>query len=112
MKSDSLEIVVKGESFTLSWDDDSNRISNNENKSVKYKLYYKTHGSSSWQPLDEIESGTQLEYTVVSEKLDYGIYDLGVSSVNSDGKESSIHSSLDMSADPFCGWYINWIGTK
>lgn len=112
MKSDSVAIVVKGDSFTIEWDDDSLNISNNINKAESYRLYYKTHGSSYWSFLDNIDSELKPSYTISKSKLDFGIYDLGVSSINTSGKESDIHSSLDMTADPFCGWYVNWIGSN
>ena len=112
MKSDNLEIVVKGGDFSIAWDDDSFNISNNTNRTTSYKVYFRVHGSSDWQLLDEIEAEKNPSYKISEEDLEYGIYDLGVSSVIGNGDESEIHSSLDMSADPFCGWYINWIGSK
>ena len=112
LKADYYEIVVKGASFTICWDDNSNRISRNLNDAVQYKIYYRIHGSSGWEVLEAIEASINREFTIDNSKLDYGIYDLGVSSINQYGKESAIHSSLDRSADPFCGWYINWIGSK
>lgn len=112
LKSEHLEIVVEGESFSIEWDDDSLKISHNVYQTVKFRLYYREHGSSLWRILDEVEAKNNPSYTISKNKLDFGIYDLGVSSVDASGSESEIHSSLDMSAVPFCGWYINWIGLK
>ncbi len=108
-ENEKMEFIVKGDSFTISWDYGSLNTSNYVNKAAKYKIYYRIHGNNSWTFLDEIISENNLEYTITDKALDYGIYDLGVSSVNIKDAESEIHSSLDLTADPFSGWYINWI---
>jgi len=110
--SEYLEIVVKGDSFTISWDDDSMKISSKLIRAEKYKIYYRIHGTSEWNFLGETLADPTPEFLIKSSELDFGKYDLGVCSVNNQGRESVIHSSLDQTADPFCGWYVNWIGTK
>ncbi|MBI9097868.1 MAG: hypothetical protein JEY91_05300 [Spirochaetaceae bacterium] len=112
MKADYLEIDVKGESFTITWEDNLNRGFRSINRTDKYIIYTRTHGAISWKVLDEIDATADPEFSIDYTMLDPGIYDLGVSSVNLRGQESDIHSSLDMTADPFCGWYIKWIGLK
>ena len=109
---DPLSILIQGDHFTLAWDDDFSSIAGNANRAVSYRVYYRPHGSYYWRFLDETVASGSPRLIISSEYLDFGIYDFGVSAINGSGSESSIHSSLDNTADPFCGWYINWIGSK
>ena len=109
---EALEIVVKGSSFTLAWDSGGPEIPNDPNRAVKYKVYYRVHGSYYWRLLMEIESTGSLECVIKNEYMDYGRYDFAVSAISEQGNESSFHSSLDKTANPFTGWYINWIGSN
>lgn len=107
-----LEIVVKGNSFVLAWDPGRPDIPNDPNGAVRYKVYYRAHGSTDWRFLMEIESSTNPECRITEEDMNYGKYDLAVRAVNIQEQISELHSSLDSAANPFSGWYINWIGTK
>ena len=109
---ESLEIVVKGESFTLAWDPGGPEIPNDPNYVVQYNVYYRNHGSYYWRFLMETESSGNPECLITDKEIDYGRYDFAVSAVNEQGETSALHSSLDSSANPFSGWYINWIGSK
>lgn len=108
----SLEIVVKGESFTLAWDPGGPEIPNDPNAVIQYNVYYRAHGSYYWRLLMEVVSSGNPECVITSEAMDYGRYDFAVSAVSKQGSESALHSSLDRTANPFTGWYINWIGSK
>ena len=109
---ESLEIVVKGSSFTLAWDPGGPEIPNDPNFVVRYNVYYRVHGSYYWRFLMETESSGNPDCLITDNEMDYGRYDFAVSAVNEQGGTSSLHSSLDGTANPFCGWYINWIGSK
>jgi hypothetical protein len=112
-KNDYTEEIVKGDSFTLAWNDDSWLISANPNKPATYRVYYRNHGEAAWSVLREIPaSAGTTRLTVKHEDLTYGLYDFGVSKIDAAGFESDIHSSLDTSADPICGWYVFWIGSQ
>lgn len=108
-----LELIVKGDHFSLAWDDTSWSISNNTGRAAAYRVYYRNHGDSSWKILKEMTaSAGSTTLKVTNGDLGYGLYDFGVSALDDSGAESMIHSSTDMNADPVCGWYINWIGSK
>ena len=109
---EALEIIVKGSSFTLAWDSGGPEIPNNPNRAVDYKVYYRAHGSYYWRFLMEVESTGSLECVITDKYIDYGRYDFAVSAVSEQGNESTFHSSLDRTANPFTGWYINWIGSN
>ncbi len=110
--NESMEIIVKGSSFTLAWDSGGPDIPNNPNSAVQYKVYYRNHGSYYWRLLMEIENSGSSECIINDEIMDYGVYDFAVSAVSEQGNESAFHSSLDSTANPFTGWYINWIGSN
>ena len=110
--SDALEIVVKGNQFTLAWDPGGPVIPNNPGRVAAYNVYYRDHGSYYWRYLATIEDPNNPECLITDKDIDYGVYDFAVSAVGADGGVSAFHSSLDRTADPICGWYINWIGTK
>ena len=94
------KIKVVGISFTLAWDQPSGE------SVTGYIVYFRDHGDSSWTELDEL-SGTITEYTVTYPDLDYGKYDFAVTSLNN-GEESNLHTSLDPTAEPDTGWYLDW----
>ncbi len=93
-------IQVKGDSFTLAWNPPQ------EGDVTGYKLYFRSHGEQGWSELEQVDDGTT-EYTVNHPELDYGRYDFAVTALES-GDESDYHSSLDESAQPSGGWYMEW----
>jgi hypothetical protein len=93
-------IQVKGESFTLAWNPPQ------DGSVTGYRLYFRTHGDQNWSELEQVDAGTT-EYTVNHPELDYGQYDFAVTSLDS-GDESDYHSSLDETAQPSGGWYMEW----
>lgn len=98
--TDVSKISIQGESFTLAWDPP-------EGETVAgYKVYFRFHGDTEWIELDEI-AGDTTSYTVNYPDLDYGEYDFAVTSVHS-GTESAYHTSLDATAMPGTGWYLDW----
>jgi len=95
-------IPVSTENFTISWDQ-------SDLPADFYKVYYRNHGTFTWTYLGSTASGTILEFTIDQSILTYGVYDLAVSSVVGI-EESELHSSMDDSALPATGWYIDWMG--
>ncbi|MCK4517057.1 MAG: fibronectin type III domain-containing protein [Spirochaetaceae bacterium] len=94
-------IVIAADHFTLFWDTPPDAAS-------EYRVYHRIHGGSEWQLLT---SGlASPEATVTQTDLEFGMYEFAVSSVSMDGVESDLHSSLDETADPGTGWYLDWIG--
>lgn len=111
-KDNSLEIIVKGKSFTLAWDSGGPEIPNDPNKTVQYNIYYRAHGLLYWNFLTTVKSKRNPDCQITNKILDYGRYDFAVKAVNGKGEESAFHSSLDATANPFTGWYVNWIGSN
>jgi hypothetical protein len=104
------EFTISEDSFTFKWDGNDDVVS--------FKIYYREHTQYGWNQsqygwnlLGETEDTADPEYTINSNNLDYGIYDIGISAVSLEGVESLIHTSLDDTASPDNGWYINWTGS-
>lgn len=91
-------ITVTGPSFTLAWDGED---------ATGYRLYWREHGESSWNVLEENTADPQ--YTVTESVLAYGTYEFAVSSL-SEGTESDLHHSYDETADPE-PWILEWTAT-
>lgn len=65
-----------------------------------------------WRYLGSVDAAGEPSFTISvgASSLGYGSYELAVTSVDATGVESARHSSLDWSADPASGWYVNWYG--
>ncbi len=86
--------------ITLAWDPPAGAIE-------KYRVYFRIHGTADWVQLAEIPAAPAPEYTVLHSALGSGEFDFGVVAVQS-GNQSSLHSSLDATANPTAGWYLKW----
>ena len=94
-------IVITADHFTLYWDDSADPV-------TEYRVYQRAHGGSEWTLLTGGLASP--EVTVTQVDLLYGMYEFAVSSVSVDGVESELHTSLDETADPGTGWYLDWTG--
>lgn len=93
-------IPLTGSDFTISWNSDSADADD-------FRLYYREHGTYNWIFLGSTGSGSILDFTVDQTMLAYGTYDFAVSSIR-EGAESELHTSMDDTAVPATGWYIDW----
>jgi len=93
-------IVVDDSSFTIAWDSPQN------DTITGYKLYYRQHGNTEWIELVELNDATT-EYIIDSSDISYGQYDFAVTSL-SDSEESEYHTSLEETAQPNTGWFLDW----
>jgi hypothetical protein len=106
--TDPDEIEVTEESVTLAWDSPSPDID-------FYKLLFRIHGANppeSWLVLEEnLSANPTPEYTVNNADIGNGVFDFGVvaKDLDADTEESSLHSSLDTTAQPDTGWYLIWM---
>lgn len=72
---------------------------------VSYNVYYREHGTEDWILLTNV---TETEFELSDPTLYGKVLDFGVSSIDSGGRESAVHASLDDSASPAGGWYLFW----
>jgi hypothetical protein len=64
--------------------------------------------SGAWRFLAEIPATPNPSLVIKHSELGDGEFDLAVSMVNARGDASTLHSSLDATANPFGGWYLVW----
>ena len=86
--------------ITLAWDPPGGTV-------LKYRAYFRIHGTTDWVQLAEIPAAPAPEYTVLHSTLGNGEFDFGVIALYDDS-QSALHSSLDTSASPTTGWYLMW----
>ena len=73
------------------------------------KLFFRIHDTAGWYSLVEgVAADPAPEYTVQHSALGSGIFDFGVVAVNAESAESSMHVSLQTTAEPETGWYLVW----
>jgi hypothetical protein len=96
------KIICTEEQITLAWDPPPSEIST-------YKIFYRLHESGSWILFDGIPAEDNPEYTLYHADFGNGDFDFGVVAVDGETAESSIHSSLDPTAQPHNGWYLSWV---
>ena len=100
---EAVALGVAGESFTLAWDPASGDVTG-------YEVYYRPHGSDSWTELGTTGT-TDTQFEVSSSILDYGTYEFAVAATIDGGGTTDYHTSLDATADPDSGWYLEWTAT-
>jgi hypothetical protein len=100
--SGTQQIIAHDEQVTLAWDPPASPV-------TSYKVYYRIHETGSWTLLEEIPAVAAPEYTIQHSSFDDGEYDFGVVAVDGGTGESPMHTSLDPTAYPTSGWYLEWI---
>ncbi len=99
--SDAVAVAVSGESFTLAWDPASGDI-------TAYEVFYRSRGDSAWSELGEAPVSSEPSYEVSNSELSYGMYEFAVRAKLEGGDATDYHTSLDSTADPESGWYVDW----
>ena len=89
---------------TLLWDPPAAGAS----QVVSYTVSYRAHGTSTWNLLATIPATAQPSFTVLRSAVGPGVFDFAVAAVDSGGTSSTLHTSLDPTADPTSGWYLSW----
>jgi hypothetical protein len=107
-----MELCQRSDRLTLAWDPPFTDVARTPLKVVSYEIFYREHGGACWSQLDEIDASSRPEYTIRAGQLHDGLYDFAVRAVSQNGQVSSLHSSLDNSADPISGWFVLWINEE
>jgi hypothetical protein len=95
-------IEITEDTFTIAWDPDpSSGIPDS------YRMYFRSRGDEPWSLLSELVPNIEPEFTITQDNLSYGIYEFAVSSVKA-GIESDLHTSMDDTANPGTGWFLDW----
>ena len=92
--------VVTAAQVTLAWNAPSPDVQS-------YRLYFRIHGESDWVKVDDVPPTPNPQYTIEYSDFGTGEYDFGVIA-EYDSDESVMHTSLDQTASPTAGWYLDW----
>ncbi len=111
-KAESRQIIHKAATLTLAWDPSLSDIHNSPNEVELYRVYYRPHGTSDWQLIDEVAAEKQPQFTIKHEDLGNGLFDFAIEAVTVNDSTSPMHTSLDRSADPISGWHVFWINSR
>ena len=96
------EVKSVSTEITLAWDPPPTPIQS-------YELFFRIHDAADWYSLAAgLPDDPEPEYTVQHAAVGNGIFDFGVKAVNAEAVESSMHQSLETSAQPDTGWYLVW----
>lgn len=106
----SYQVVHKGSHLTLAWDPPVSDIPNEPTEVASYQVYSRQDDSPHWRYLGEVPGVRHPEYTVEHRLLGDGLYEFAVRAITVGGHVSPLHTSLDSSADPICGWLVLWLG--
>jgi hypothetical protein len=108
-----VQIVSNNDFIELKWDPPSSDKFNKFGNVEYYKICYKTHTIETvWKCLDLIPAENNPSFTVYNSDIGNGAFDFAITAIYSDKRESLIHSSTDLLADPPGGWYLLWIRSE
>lgn len=90
--------------FTIAWDP---AASEPDDKIAYYRVHVHRRDTYAWVHLGDT-NGPVTTFDVTSQMLEPGRYEFAVTAVTESGLESDHHTSLDDTADPATGWYVDW----
>ncbi len=90
--------------FTVAWDP---APSEPDDPIAYYQVHVHRRDTFAWVHLGDTE-GPLPTFDVTAQMLEPGRYDFAVIAVTDSGLESDHHTSLDDTADPATGWYVDW----
>jgi len=93
---------ITEDTFSIAWDPDP--LSGIPDT---YRMYFRSRGAEPWSFLSEVTPDIEPEFTINQDNLSFGIYEFAVSAVIG-GVESNLHTSMDDTASPGTGWFVDW----
>ncbi len=90
--------------FTVAWDP---APSESGDPIAFYRVRALRRDTYTWVRLGDTD-GPVTSFEVTGEMLEPGSYDFAVAAVTESGLESEHHTSLDDTADPETGWFVEW----
>lgn len=90
--------------FTVAWD---SAPSESGDPVAFYRVHVHRRETFAWVHLGDTD-GPATSFEVTAQMLEPGGYDFAVTAVTESGLESDHHTSLDDTADPATGWYVDW----
>lgn len=97
----AIAVESSADQIILQWDPPATEV-------AKYFVSFRIHGQADWVPLGEAPASPSPEFTVQYAVLGDGDFDFAIIAENSVGEQSTVHISLDPTAQPSSGWYLRW----
>ena len=97
----SVMVESSADQIILQWDPPASEV-------TKYIVSFRIHGQTNWVPLGEIPAVPLPEFPVLYTQLGEGDFDFGIVAENAADEKSTVHISLDPTAQPPTGWYLHW----
>ncbi|MCK5201607.1 MAG: hypothetical protein KAR21_24805, partial [Spirochaetales bacterium] len=94
---------ITEDTFTIAWDPDPQ-----SGVPDAYRMYFRSRGNEPWSLLSEVVPDIEPAFTITQDNLSFGIYEFAVSVVVG-GVESGLHTSMDDTASPGTGWFVDWL---
>lgn len=95
-------IEITEDTFTIVWNPDPQ-----SGIPDSYRMYFRSRGDEPWSLLSEVVPDIEPSFTITQDNLSFGIYEFAVSAVAA-GVESDLHTSMDDTASPGTGWFVDW----
>ena len=93
---------ITEDTFSIVWDPDPQ-----SGIPDSYRMYFRSRGNELWNLLSEVVPDAEPSFTITQNNLSFGIYEFAVSAV-AGGIESDLHTSMDNTANPGTGWFVDW----
>lgn len=106
---DTMQVEWRSRDLTLAWDPPITDLPGRPTEVAVYQIYSQAEGSSYWRFLGEVPASRHPEFTVEHRALGDGSYFFAVRAITVGGQASGLHTSLDSTADPVCGWHVLWL---
>jgi len=95
-------IEITNDTFTIAWDPDPQ-----SGTPDAYRVYFRNRGEEAWNFLSDAAPDMEPSFLINQDNLSFGIYEFAVSEVVA-GVESDLHTSMDDTANPGTGWFVDW----
>ena len=95
-------LEITEDTFSIVWDPDPQ-----SGIPDSYRMYFRSRGDEPWSLLSEVAPDIEPTFTITQDNFSFGIYEFAVSAVAA-GVESDLHTSMDDTASPGTGWFVDW----
>jgi hypothetical protein len=97
----AVAVESSADQIILQWDPPATDV-------TRYFVVFRMHGEAGWVPLGDIPASPAPEFPVQYAVLGNGDFDFAIIAQNSAGEQSTLHISLDSTAQPSSGWFLRW----
>jgi hypothetical protein len=107
----STPVAISSSEITLAWDPPTTAFPSAPLAISKYKVFIRKHSGGDWSLCGTVPASGNPELRLLHKDIGDGAFDFAVEAVNDARGASTLHLSLDASAEPYGGWHLVWSGT-